>query len=88
MKDSISLASDDLKERSDSMPVFELGVFHMQQKGNEENEFLLVGLNESSGEAVEIFESWESEWRDSIRRVSSDPMDQMPSVVVYEYREV
>lgn len=87
MVDVISSAADDMRERSDQMSIMELGVFHMKQRDNEDNEFILIGIDESNEEAVEIFEEWESEWRGDIRRESTDTMDDVPTVVVHEYRE-
>lgn len=88
MGDLLNKAADDMRDLSEELGIFELGVFHMQQKNNDNNEFLLVGVNESNEEAVKIFEKWESRWREDIRRESTEIMDEIQNVAVHEYRKI
>lgn len=80
----LEAAAADIQERSASYTPFVLGAHCIQ--GPNGDVFLLVGVNETVGEAVDIYEDWNAEWDDRLVHVGVDPMDDHPDVVVHEFR--
>jgi hypothetical protein len=82
----LSDIADDFRERSSDFDIFDLQVFHVQDKQNEDDEFILIGLNESNSDAVKVFEDWENQWRNNIARESTELFDETKNIVIHEYR--
>lgn len=69
----IAEAATELKNEAEDFPQTELGVMHfVPRDGTEGDEFLLIGLNESNAEAVEVFTEWKQNWLDEINYVGAD----------------
>lgn len=82
---SLSNVAEDFRKKSSNFGLFELQVFHLENKNNKDK-FLLIGVNESNSDAVSVFEDWENNWRESITRESTEVFDEYNNIVIHEYR--
>lgn len=82
-------AANDLEERSSHLGMFELGVIPMEpdDEGSSGESFLLIGVDESNKEAVDIFSEWREQWGDELTIVGSEELDMVPDVEIYEFEE-
>lgn len=83
---SLSEIADDFRERSSKYSIFDLQVFHLKDKNDDQNQFILICVNESNAEAVSVFEDWENTWRKSIYRESTEVFKTYENLVIHEYR--
>lgn len=84
-REKVNQIADSLRNMSEEFGVYELGVFHIRPQTDENQPFLLVGLDKSNEKASEIHSKWKSKWSSRIYKKEEESIGDREDTTVMEY---